>query len=164
MSARTFLIQEVSWSFPTEQVPPLASTSLKMLHYEITSPSTSYGLPPIAASYYRYLISSLKSSCFPALRDLYVRNSSFPEALLLAPPPRIFGGGEKSPQIPAGGLSQPFNVYSKGLDELEWNFIPYEPPQTRGRWGSTTRPVGFPDVRLSRPWGGEAVERRARRK
>ncbi|GIC90169.1 F-box domain protein [Aspergillus udagawae] len=151
-----FFIQEVSRSFPTEQVPPLVSTSLKMLHYEITSSSASYGLAPVAASYYTYLISSLMSNCLPALRDLYVRDASFPEALLLAPPPRIFGGGENGPQIPAGGLSQPLNVYSKGLDELEWNFTPYEPPQTRGRRESTTRPVSFHDAQLSRTWGGDA--------
>ncbi|RLL97594.1 hypothetical protein CFD26_105157 [Aspergillus turcosus] len=126
-----------------------------MLHYEITSSSTSYGLPPVAASYYTYLISSLMSNCLPALRDLYVRDASFPEVLLLAPPPRLFGGGENGPQVPAGGLSQPLNVYSKGLDELEWNFTPYEPSQTHSRRDST-RPVSFHDAQLSRSWGGDA--------
>jgi hypothetical protein len=150
-----FFIQEVSRSSPTEQAPPLVSTSLKMLHYEITSSSASYRLAPVAASYYTYLISSLMSNCLPALRDLYVRDASFPEALLLAPPSRIFRGGENGPQISAGGLSQPLNVYSKGLDELEWNFTPYEPPQTRGRRESTTRPVSFHDAQLSWSWGGD---------
>ncbi|EAW14903.1 F-box domain protein [Aspergillus clavatus NRRL 1] len=150
------VIQEVSRSFPTEQIPPLTSTSLSMLHYEITSSNSSFGLPPVAGSYYTYLISSLMTNALPALRDLYVRDASFPEALLLAPPPRLFGRGERGPQSFGGGLSQPLNVYSKGLDELEWNFTPYEPPQTRGRRDSTTRPVSLHDAQLSRTWGGDA--------
>ncbi|PYH48509.1 F-box domain protein [Aspergillus saccharolyticus JOP 1030-1] len=149
--------QEVTRSFPADRVPPLASRSLALLHYEITSPSGPNGnLPPVAASYYTYLISSLMSHALPALRDLYVRDSSFPETLLLAPPPRLLGGGESGPQFFHGGLSQPLNVYSKGLDELEWNFTPYEPPSTHGRRASTTRPVSFHDAQLSRTWGGDA--------
>jgi hypothetical protein len=132
-------IQEVSWSFATEQVPPLVSTSPKIPHYEITSPSTSYGLPPVAASYYRYLISSLKSSCFPAFRDLYVRNSSFPEALLLAPRPRIFGGGEKGPQIPAGGLRSPSMCTAKAW--TNWNGILFHMSRLRRAAGEGVRPV-----------------------
>ncbi|GLA64062.1 hypothetical protein AtubIFM56815_007049 [Aspergillus tubingensis] len=150
------IIQDVSRSFPTDRVPPLSSRSLQLLHYEITSPAGSYGLPPVAASYYTYLISSLMSNCLPGLRDLYVRDASFPETLLLAPPPRLFGGGEGGPQFFSGGISQPLNVYSKGLDELEWNFTPYEPPSTRGRRDGTTRPVSFHDAQLSRSWGGDA--------
>ncbi|OOG00131.1 hypothetical protein ASPCADRAFT_504025 [Aspergillus carbonarius ITEM 5010] len=150
------VIQDVSRSFPTDRVPPLSSRSLKLLHYEITSPAGSYGLTPVAASYYTYLIDSLMSNNLPALRDLYVRDAEFPETLLLAPPPRLYGGGESGPQFFSGGISQPLNVYSKGLDELEWNFTPYEPPSTRGRRDSTTRPVSFHDAQLSRSWGGDA--------
>ncbi|KAB8218963.1 hypothetical protein BDV33DRAFT_117117 [Aspergillus novoparasiticus] len=150
------VIQEVSRSFPPEKVPPLTSQSLELLHYEISSPAGSYGMPPVASSYYSYLISSLMSNSLPALRDLYVRDAGFPETLLLAPPPRLFGGGESGPQFGGGILAQPLNVYSKGLDELEWNFTPYEPPSTRGRRDSTTRPVSFHDAQLSRSWGGDA--------
>ncbi|PYI01136.1 hypothetical protein BO78DRAFT_464866 [Aspergillus sclerotiicarbonarius CBS 121057] len=150
------VIQDLTRSFPTDRVPPLSSRSLKLLHYEITSPAGSCGLAPVAASYYTYLIASLMSNNLPALRDLYVRDASFPETLLLAPPPRLFGGGETGPQFFSGGISQPLNVYSKGLDELEWNFTPYEPPSTRGRRDSTTRPVSFHDAQLSRSWGGDA--------
>ncbi|KAG2411573.1 hypothetical protein HFD88_009129 [Aspergillus terreus] len=149
------VVQEVARSFPADKVPPLASRSLELFHYEITSASGSYGLPPVAPSYYNYLVSSLVSNTLPALRDLYVRDSNFPETLLLAPPPRLFGGGENGPQF-AGVLAQPLNVYSKGLDELEWNFTPYEPPATRGRRDSTTRPVSFHDAQLGRSWGGDA--------
>ncbi|KAF9886480.1 hypothetical protein FE257_011387 [Aspergillus nanangensis] len=150
------VIQEVTRSFPADKVPPLTSRSLELLHYEITSGSGSYGMPPVSPSYYTYLVSSLVSNTLPALRDLYVRDANFPEALLLAPPPRLFGGGEAGPQFAGGVLTQPLNVYSKGLDELEWNFTPYEPPATRGRRDSTTRPVSFHDAQLGRSWGGDA--------
>ncbi|PWY86834.1 F-box domain protein [Aspergillus heteromorphus CBS 117.55] len=153
------VIQEVTRSFPADRIPPLASRSLQLLHFEISSPAGSSNLPPVAASHYTYLISSLMSNSLPALRDLYVRDASFPETLLLAPPPRLFGGDSgNGPPFFSRGISQPLNVYSKGLDELEWNFTPYEPPSTRGnsRRDSTTRPVSFHDAQLSRSWGGEA--------
>lgn len=148
--------QTVTRSFPAEQIPPMASRTLDTLHYEVTSDAGQYGMPPVAASYYTYLISCLMSNSLPALRELYVRDSNFPETLMLAPPPRLFGGGESGPQLGAGVLTQPLNVYSKGLDELEWNFTPYEPPATRGRRDSTTRPVSLHDAQLSRTWGGDA--------
>lgn len=150
--------QEITRSFPPEKIPPLASRSLQLLHYEITSDPGSYGVLPKAAGYYTYLISTLMSNSLPALRDLYVRDADFPEALLIAPPPRLFGGGESGPQFMGGGLARPLNVYSKGLDELEWNFTPYEPlgSSTRGRRDSVTRPVSFHDASLSQRWGGDA--------
>lgn len=155
-----FIIQELTRSFPPERIPPLSSNSLRLLHYEITSPPGSYGVPPKAASYYTYLISSLMSNSLPALTDLYVRDADFPEALLLTPPPRLYGGGESGPALMGGGLARPLNVYSKGLDELEWNFTPYEPlaPSTGpgGRRNSVTRPVSLYDASLSRSWGGDA--------
>lgn len=150
------VIQEVSRSFPSEQVPPMASTSLRLLHYEITSGSENHGLPPVAGSYYTYLMTSLLSRSLPGLRDLYVRDAQFPDTLLLAPPPRLFGGGENGPQVVDRSLSQPLNVYSKGLDELEWNFTPYDPETSFGRSGTRTRPVSFQEAQLSRSWGGDA--------
>jgi hypothetical protein len=150
------IVQEVTRSFPAEQVPPLMSKSLRLLHYEITSEEATNGLPPVAGSYYTYLISSLMSRALPALRDLYVRDAQFPDTLLLAPPPRLFGGGENGPQFAGGGLTQPLNVYSKGLDELEWNFTPYDPDSALGRSGVRTRPVSFQEAQLSRSWGGDA--------
>lgn len=146
--------QEVSHLFPVEKVPPLASRSLKLLHYEITSATGSYGTQPVSNSYYTYLISSLMANSLPALRDLYVRDAQFPETLLLAPPPRLVGGGEIGPQS-MGCLRQSLNVYSKGTDELEWNFTPYDPSPTDGRRNSVTRPVTFHEAQLSRPWAGK---------
>ncbi|KAL4923363.1 F-box domain protein [Aspergillus undulatus] len=153
-----FITQEVTRSFPPEKIPPLASNSLHLLHYEITSEPGSYNVLPKAAGYYTYLISTLMSNSLPRLSDLYVRDADFPEALLIAPPPRLYGGGESGPQFMGGGLARPLNVYSKGLDELEWNFTPYEPlgPATGGRRNSVTRPVSFHDAGLSRSWGGDA--------
>lgn len=151
------VVQTVARSFPIDKIPPLASRSLQSLHYEITpATSASFGMQPVSASYYSYLISSLVSNSLPALEELYVRDAAFPESLLLAPPPRLFGGGESGPQALGGILVQPLNVYSKGLDELEWNFTPYEPPATRGRRDSTTRPVSYHGAHLSRAWGGDS--------
>jgi hypothetical protein len=149
------VIQEVSRSFPMEQIPSMASKSLHLLHYELTSQTDNHGMPPVVSSYYTYLISSLMSRALPALRDLYVRDSQFPDTLLLMPPPRLFGGGENGPQM-SGGLSQPLNVYSKGLDEFEWNFTPYDPNPTANRRDSRTRPVSFHEAQLNRSWGGDA--------
>ncbi|KAJ6155861.1 hypothetical protein N7470_006427 [Penicillium chermesinum] len=138
------IVQEVSRSFPAEAVPPLASSSLRLLHYEITSGTEMPGLPPAAKSYYIYLISSLMSRALPALRDLYVRDAQFPDTLLLAPPPRLLGGGKTG-------------LRCKGLDELEWNFTPYEPEAARGGPdGTKTRPVSFQEAQLGRSWGGDA--------
>lgn len=149
------VIQEVAHLFPVERIPMLASSTLQLLRYEITSPSSSYGVQPVSASYYTYLISSLLSNTLPTVRDLYVRDAHFPETLLLAPPPRLFGGGENGPQA-IGGLRQSLNVYSKGMDELEWNFTPYDPFLTRGRRDSVTRPVSFHEAQRSHSWGGDS--------
>ncbi|KAJ5908672.1 hypothetical protein N7495_001354 [Penicillium taxi] len=144
--------QEVSRSFPDQKIPALSSKSLRLLHYEITAETGCPGLPPATESYYKYLITSLLSRSLPALRDLYVRDSQFPDTLLLTPPPRLFGEDGRSPR----GLSQPLNVYSKGLDELEWNFTPYEPDPIIGSPPAKTRPVSFQEAQLNRSWGGDS--------
>ncbi|CAD6452471.1 9296f058-1431-4cd4-91ed-68d0faa4fff3 [Sclerotinia trifoliorum] len=52
-----------------------------------------------------------------------------------------------APMVPTGmGLKQELEVYSKGLDEMEWNFAKVQPPSAPGRRGSATtaRPIsGF---------------------
>ena len=46
-----------------------------------------------------------------------------------------------APKMQAGpGLKQELEVYSKGLDEMEWNFSKVQPPKERGRRGSATTP------------------------
>ncbi|KAF3479455.1 uncharacterized protein GIQ15_06431 [Arthroderma uncinatum] len=149
------MMQEVTREFPPEYVPPLASNTLSLLHYEITSESGSYGVQALSTSYYTYLMSSLLTGSLPNLIDLYVRDANFPETLMLAPPPRVFGGGEGGPQGHAG-LNQALSVYSKGMDELEWNFTTYQPYAEAGRRMSTTRPVSLHGAQLSPAWGGEA--------
>src|SRR5204863_6674482 len=122
-------------------------------HFEITSLSGSYGAQPASASYYAYLMSSLLSGSLPALLDLYVRDANFPVTLLLSPPPRLFGGGETRSR--SNGLNQALSVYSKGMDELEWNFTTYEPLGPSGRRTSVTRQVSFHGAMLSPAWGSD---------
>lgn len=74
--------ETVSRSFPLKPVPPLASISLKTLHYEITP--SSHSLNPPSDTYYTYLLSSLLSSSLPCLSSLFVLYPMLPE-LLLAP-------------------------------------------------------------------------------
>lgn len=151
---KTFsIVQEVTQSFPMEQIPPMNSRSLRLLHFEITSPSGSYGVQPVSTSYYTYLMSSLVAGTLPSLRDLYVRDAHFPDTLTLAPPPR-FGAGGAVPRPQT--IKQPLSVYSKGIDELEWNFTSYEPAGPTGRRSSVTRPISFNGAQLSPAWGGEA--------
>jgi hypothetical protein len=68
------LIEDPGTSFPTgDNVPPLASKSLEVFHYEITSGSSANSYASTTASYYAYLRKSLMAGGFPNLRELYVR-------------------------------------------------------------------------------------------
>lgn len=145
---------EVDRSFLAQEVPLLASRSLKTMHYEITCSSTT-GLQSVTKSYYDYLMSSLKANNLPSLRNLYVLDSTFADLLLLAPPPRLFGGGENGLQSVGPGLQYPLTLYTKGMDEFEWNVTEFEPVSS-GRRSSTTRPVSFHSAQLSPQWGGDA--------
>ncbi|EZF68364.1 hypothetical protein H112_00027, partial [Trichophyton rubrum D6] len=149
--------QEVTHEFPPDYVPPLTSNSLRLLHYEITSESgsSSFGAQALSTSYYTYLMSSLLTGSLPNLTDLYVRDANFPETLMLAPPPPVFGDPSRQSQANVG-LNQALSVYSKGMDELEWNFTTYQPFAEAGRRMSTTRPVSLHGAQLSPAWGGEA--------
>jgi hypothetical protein len=149
------MVQDMQRSFPAENIPLLSSNSLRTMHYEITSECPSYGRQPISASYYTYLMSSLLSHSLPTLRKLYVRDAGFPETLLLSPPPCLYGGGESGPQPSKMGLKQPLSLYSKGMDELEWNYTEFDPVMT-GRPMTPTRPASFHSAQLSPSWGGDA--------
>ncbi|WEW56220.1 hypothetical protein PRK78_001659 [Emydomyces testavorans] len=154
------IIHEVTQAFPTENVPPLCSKSLNLLHYEITSKAGAYRTQPISSSYYTYLMSSLLAGNLPALKNLYVRDAHFAETLMLAPPPRFFGsGGNNGPQTKGvGSLNQMLSVYSKGMDELEWNFTSYEPWAGSAQRLSVARPVSYHGTQLGPSWGGNARE------
>lgn len=127
-------------ALPAEPIPPLSSRSLRSLHFEIVSSTSSYGIQPPADSYYGYLTESLLSHSLPSLRTLYVRSNTFPETLL-APPAAPFARPPAN-CIPRG-LPHALSVYSKGLDELEWNLTSIYPPTAPGRRGSAsaTRPI-----------------------
>jgi len=196
------IIESVDSSFPADShIQPLSSTSLQILHYEITSASSANSYASTTTSYYTYLTSSLISNSLPNLRELYVRDPDFPESLIdLAPPTPAFIADYPSPmrspispirspnssmlspnspmqspfssnnpfaapalkqmqQTPGfgPGLKQELVVYSKGLDEMEWNFSRVQPPKDRNKRGSATapRPVssyGLGD-NMGRSWG-----------
>jgi len=150
------IVEDVQRSFPYDPpAPPLSSTSLRYLHFEITSIQSPRGSQSAAESYYTYLMTSVLSNTLPALRDLYVRDSTFPETLLLTHPAPPFSDQASSPTR----LQQPLCVYTKGLDELEWNFTSVEPSPVAGRTGSASkvRPVSLMGAEsLSSAWGGHA--------
>lgn len=147
----------VSASLPLDPLPPLTSSTLKKLNYEIISNSSNQMYPP-GETYYQYLTNSLMSNCLPALRKLYVRDPNFPESLTLAPPIRPFSD---SPQHSPRGFNQPLEVFSKGMDELEWIFTSIIPADAyTGRRGSLSggRPVSSYSASkgLGPQWGGDA--------
>ena len=134
-----------SLGLSTHQLPPIASNSLKTLHFEITNSEEAHGLQKPAESYYLYLSSSLHQSALPALNTLYVRDETFPELLVLPSilAPFANGSGRESPQLQpgrlslippnhstqpnGGGFNQTLEVFSKGIDELEWVFTAIAP-------------------------------------
>jgi hypothetical protein len=139
---------------PIDPIPPLASRSLCRLHYEIVSNNTNQMYSP-SASCYQYLTTSLMSNSLPRLRQLYVRDPDFPESLTLAPPMRPFADAP-----PSRGFTQPLEVFSKGLDELEWIFTSIIPADGHGRRGSMSggRPLSSYSANkgLGPQWGGDA--------
>lgn len=143
----------VSAALPLDPIPPMASLSLDKLNFEVVSSNANQIYPP-AASYYQYLAKSLMSNCLPALRQLYVRDPDFPEILTLAPPVRPFS------EAPPPMFNQPLEVYSKGLDELDWIFTSIIPPESGGRRASMAggRPLSSYSAHkgLGPQWGGDA--------
>jgi len=148
--------ESVNRSLPAEPVPPLRSRSLHSLHFEVVSSTSSYRVRQPAESYYSYLAESLLSHSLPSLDTLYVRSNTFPETLL-APPAAPFAR-QQADCIPRG-LPHPLSVYSKGLDELEWNLTSVFPPTAPGRRGSAsvTRPISAYSygASLSPTWSGD---------
>ena len=157
--------EAVSRSFPFKPVLPLASRSLRTLHYEIFS--SSHTPNPPSDSYYTYIASSLLSGALPCLRELYVLSPSLPELLLILPN-APFTGSDKSnrfstgssiystasqlgPMFAASGLSShgvSLDIYTKPLEsiETEWSLTSLELPSERnGRRGSVsaTRPMSL---------------------
>ncbi len=146
-------IATVTAPLPLEPLPPLESRTLHRLNYEVMSNATNHVYAP-GTSHYQYLATSLQGNGLPALRKLYVRDPDFPEVLTLAPPIRPFS------DAPPPMFNQPLEVFSKGLDELDWIFTSIIPPEASGRRASLAggRPLSSYSAHkgLGPQWGGEA--------
>ncbi|KAL1839355.1 hypothetical protein VTJ49DRAFT_1623 [Mycothermus thermophilus] len=102
--------ESVAAALPTagvQAIPPLASTSLESLHFEITPSPSAPKYASVADSYYHYLAGSLLSGALPNLRAVYVRYPSFPDLLLLGlpPPAPAFAEGKVPRPASSGGLT-----------------------------------------------------------
>lgn len=162
-SLRSVHISEVvARALPPSPIPPLKSTSLKTLHYEISSPSTfSATAQDPADSYYTYLSSSLMQGGLPSLISLYALSPSLPSLLL---PPPVAPFARTPSRVPASGLSRPLELFTKSISELEWNLTLITPPTSHNRRGSATltRPVSLYNnninsAQLSQSWGRESM-------
>jgi hypothetical protein len=197
-------------ALPLEPLPPLASSTLRVLYYEITNPHNTASpnqalFRDPTESHHAYLASSLHANALPSLRKLYVRDASFADSLLLAPPVRPFAAGEPSPHRASARLStnnpylaasstggstsssgstnssnlgvgfhnggfgarasfsdvgfqQQLEIYSKGMDELDWVYTTIAPPTAPGRPSSRSgdRPLSSFTAQLGPQWGGDA--------
>ena len=130
----------VSRALSSSTVPPLASSSVEILHYEISNPGNSKPMPHMlrtpAESYYDYLASSLVQGALPALDELFVLSTSLPD-LLLPPPTAPFAHSGAKPS--RRGLARPLDLYSKAIVEMEWQFTHISPPTAANRRGSATK-------------------------
>lgn len=125
-------------------VPPLASSSLRSLHYEISSSSVStHSLQNPAESYYNYLASSIMSGALPSLTSVYALSLTITELLL--PLPEAPFANKANSTSPYRGIVRPLHLYTKSILELEWNLTTITPPTAKERRGSisATRPVSL---------------------
>jgi hypothetical protein len=139
------IIETVSQPLPLEPLPPLQSSTLRTLHYEILPSDDSIILNPTlpnpTSNHYSYLTTSLQSGHFPSLTSLYVRDPTLAEILLLAPPRPPF-----SPASAQNPLPQPLNIYTKALDESDWLLTTLSPSADQTLLVSTSppsRPLSF---------------------
>lgn len=152
-----------SLGLSTQHLKPLTSISLKSLHFEIMSSDEVHGLQKPADSYYAYLSNSLHQNALPALESLYVRDPSFPDLLLMPPLPMhqrnastgSTGGDWKSKSSnysamntnmqlsppgkngPPPAFNQKLEVFSKGMNEVEWVFTSITPPSGGHKGGAS---------------------------
>ena len=125
---RLDIIESVSRGLPSSALPPLASRSLRTLHYEISDANSSpRGLQTPSDNYYSYLSSSILKGSLPSLSNLYALSSTLP--VLLVPPPRL--SGNRTGNVPApliSGITRPLNVHTKTISEMEWDLTLILPP------------------------------------
>lgn len=149
--------ESVSRVIPQSQTLPLASRSLRILHYEIScAHSSPRGLSSPSDSYYSCLSSSILSGSLPSLSHLYALSTSLPTMLLRFPQPAFVANGASSANRPITTvISRPLRLYTKSVVEMEWNLTLINPPTSADRRGSatTTRPMSlYHENQLSPQW------------
>lgn len=110
------LIDSVSATMPaaagSHHIPPLSSTSLESLHFEITAAPSVPKYSSVTASYYNYLAGSLLAGGLPNLHAVYVRDPNFPDLLLGLPPPAPSFAEGRVARPASSGSSSPFSFSS----------------------------------------------------
>ena len=160
--ATLHVVESVSRAIPQSQIPLLASCSLRVLHYEISSIGSSpRGLSVPSDSYYSYLTSSVLNGDLPSLSQLYALSASLPTMLLRYSQPTFAVDGTNDSYRPAYHVvSRPLHLYTKAVTEMEWDLTLINPPTLVDRRGSatTTRPMSlYTENRLSPQWRDESV-------
>ncbi len=147
----------VSSGLSNSQTPFLASSSLRILHYEISSASSSpRGLLSPSESYYSCLCNSILGGSLPCLSQLYALSTSLPTMLLTPLQPSFAIDRVSIPYRPLiDVISRPLCLYTKAVTEMEWNLTLITPPSLTDRCGSatTTRPMTlYVENQLSTQW------------
>lgn len=138
------ITESITRALPHSPLPPLASHSLKNLHFELSSLAPpSHSLQDPSESYYDYLSTSIMSGTLPALTDLYALSPSLPSLLLPLPLAPFANTNKNNFSYP--GIVRPLYLYTKSILELEWNLTLIYPPTAKNRRGSATvtRPVSL---------------------
>ena len=141
------VVESVSRATPQSQIPLLASCSLRVLHYEISSTDSSLrGLSVPSDSYYFYLANSILTGDLPSLSHVYALSPSLARMLLRHPRPAFAVDGTDDSYLPLYHVvSRPLRLYTKAVTELEWNLTLINPPTLTDRYGSATitRPMSL---------------------
>ena len=133
----------VSKPLLANDLPPLASQSLRQLTFEVLDRDSMRSLAqPPAQSYYSYLCSSVISGRLPSLAALYALSADVP-MLLMPPSAASFASG--GPSAMALRLMHELRVYTKTVVENDWELTIMSPPSAHDRKGSrtNTRPVSL---------------------
>lgn len=153
------ITESITRALPPSPLPPLASRSLKTLHFELSSLApSSHGLQNPSESYYTYLSTSIMSGALPALTDLYALSPSLPSLLL--PLPSAPFANTNNYKSSFTGIVRPLYLYTKSILELEWNLTLITPPTAKDRRGSATatRPVSLYNTGQMSSWGNRGRE------
>ena len=122
------ITQTVSRPLPF-QLPPLVSSSLKRLHFAISTASKqSHNMTSPSESYYTYLRNSVLDGHLPSLIHLYALSTGLPS--MLQQQSRHFRP------------SHPFFLYTKSVAELEWDLTVIDPAAVTST-KSETRPLSL---------------------